>query len=238
MNRVSLRSSILLAVAAVAGVARAEDSQFYAYVSNVSLLQDASVRKELGVTEKQRAIMNQHADWHSRQLAALEEKVKAEAKKTGARPEFPVKELSILMEELKRRVLTEMSQPQIKRLGEISLQSLGPQALVDPRVAARISVTDAQRKKLEASFKENGRKIAEATDKVVKPIQDKYKDKKADEATKKEFEKEISAAREKVKPVIEGFLEAIDKTIDTTLTDSQKKAWRELLGRPFQPPKS
>lgn len=232
---------LVMAIAAVGVVAfanAAADDMIYAYASNVKLLEAPEVKKELGVTEAQLTEMRKHAAWHGRQLQALEQAMKDQEAKTGKKPELPVPQLQMLMEEMKRRVLSELTKVQVKRLGEISLQSLGPQAMVDPQVAKHLSITDAQRKKLAGLFEATGKKIAALTEAAEKPLEAKYKGKLNDEATKREFEKEAATARGKLEKDVAPILAQLNKDIDATITASQKKAWTELLGKPFQPKQS
>ncbi|MDR3634430.1 MAG: hypothetical protein P4L84_11545 [Isosphaeraceae bacterium] len=108
------------------------------------------------------------------------------------------------------------SAEQSKRFDQISLQTRGLQAFVDPTVAEKLKLTDAQKSQIE-EIRTSAR-----------------------EAVRGAFNKD--AGEEERKEAMKKFREASQesmKKVQALLTDDQKNEWKELTGEPieFQPPR-
>ncbi|HZH99259.1 MAG TPA: hypothetical protein VEX38_09830, partial [Fimbriimonadaceae bacterium] len=132
------KAILLLCVVALASVSLGDE--FDRQIASVIILQDKRVQKELDISEKQRTAMNQHADAHRGKLQQYYNGL-GKDKPDEAR-------LAEYFAELKRNVLRSMSEAQIKRLREISLQQLSFSALADATVAKRVGINEAQLKQI------------------------------------------------------------------------------------------
>jgi len=101
------------------------------------------------------------------------------------------------------------SDEQSKRYDQISLQARGLQAFADPAVAGKLKLTDEQKSKIR-EMAESGRRGGGASNK------DASKEERAEA-----FRKMAETQRENLAKV------------QATLTDDQKKAWKELTGEPI-----
>jgi peroxiredoxin len=128
------------------------------------LLHAESVRKELGLSEEQKLAIRTPVEqaelplWRLRDLPASE-------RNRGARP---------LLDSLRAKLSTTLTPGQFERLDQLIAQASGVRAILEPRVAAALDLSDGQRHKIEtalASLAHNAdpahRLVAEAGQKVL-----------------------------------------------------------------------
>ena len=104
---------------------------------------------------------------------------------------------------------------QIERLEQISLQMRGTAALSDPKVAAKLSLTDEQKKNLEAAATANREAMQQA-------FQGGNRDQNQD--------------REKMREKFQELRKAADEKVLAVLTADQKAAFEKLKGAAFTMP--
>jgi hypothetical protein len=235
MARFPRLATILLTVTACTGVAAAAD-EFDAYFSDIGILQLKPVQQELKVTEGQRQAMNKHADWLNAQTKSIDTQVRSGKTKPDDANRLMIGHLS----SLKKKILGELTDTQIKRLREITLQRDGLLPLLDQRMADRIGMTAAQSKKLRDAYNANNKKADDIQTKALKPIVDKYAAMRPkDEAERKRLaeqgNKEIDAAKEKIKPQLEQLGKDFAALVESTLSKGQKDDFDKLKGVPFKP---
>jgi hypothetical protein len=216
----------------------AAPDQFDVYVANIEILQAKPVQAELKISDAQRAALNKHADWYNGQTKKVVDQLKA-SKGTDADRQKGMSQVSSLQQQLKNKVIGELSSWQVKRLGQISLQQAGIVALLDSKVAKKVGMTDAQVKKLRAGWEASGKLVAEAETKARQPVFNKYKDKQPkDEKEAKElseaYSREMEAASKALDPVLAKAKKDFEALVDSTLTPGQKKAWGDLKGSAFR----
>ncbi|MCU0870963.1 MAG: hypothetical protein MUE50_01320 [Pirellulaceae bacterium] len=104
---------------------------------------------------------------------------------------------------------------QIERLEQISVQMRGTGALVDPKVAAKLSLTEDQKKKLEAAATANREAMQQA-------FQGGNRDQNQD--------------REKMREKFQELRKAADEKVLAVLTADQKAAFEKMKGAAFTMP--
>ena len=179
--------------------------------------------------------MNKHATAYTTEAQSL-----AESVKSGGMPraEF-AKKLGDAQSVLQVNVIKELSQAQVTRLGQITLQRAGIIALVNPLVSNQIGLTQAQRKTLVDGLQKTGETVAEVERKAKEPIVKKYQamNPKTDEEKAKlqaELDKELQEANGKIQGDLLKARKGFEDLVDKTLTPGQKKSWTELKGPIFK----
>lgn len=231
---------ILICVAAAALATPAVRDAFDVHVANIVLLQAKSVQAELRISDAQRAAMNRHADWYNGEAGKISAQYDSQAKNARTPPPLPEAQIKQLQSDLKKRVLAELSDAQVRRLREISLQYAGPLALMDPEVARKIGLTDAQVKKLKTSYETNLKRVQSAEGAAMGPVSRKYADKKPkNEAERKtlqgQMDKDLAEASRQVEPHLKKLKADYDAAVASTLTPAQKAAYLQLKGAKFAP---
>lgn len=216
---------------------RAADS-FDMYVSDVAILQIKEIQKELKITEGQRASMNNHAQWLNQQGISIDRLV-VEKKLS---PDNANKLMTAHLATLKKKVLSVLSDAQVKRLREITLQRDGLLPLMDQKVSEKIGMTKAQLKKIRDAYVANDVKSKALQDKAFAPIFEKYrKMKPKSEAEAKQIEaqvnKELDAEKKLIAPELEKLGKEFEGLVNRTLSKGQLDAFKALKGKPFVPPK-
>lgn len=229
----------LLAAAMLCGVAAAQGKidPFDAHCADIVVLQLKPVQKELGVSEAQRKKLNEQANWHQSQLKLLDQQVQKNKQNPNS-PEIQGK-IADLFAGLKARVLTNLTPVQIKRLGELSIQRVGDAALTDPIVAKKVGMSDAQIKKLQATFQEGAKKYFELEQQTAQKVLLPYKDRKPKDQAEaqrlnQEIQGKIAAAAKQAKPRLDAIKADYAKRIKAMLTSSQATAFAKLKGKPFR----
>ncbi|AGA25501.1 hypothetical protein [Singulisphaera acidiphila] len=112
-------------------------------------------------------------------------------------------------EEIKAAVKGDLKAEQTTRLEQIIRQNQGLQAFADPTTAEKLSLTGDQK----AKIRELGQEIAEKSQEIFQSAGD-----------------DRQAAMGKLQALRK---EALEKVV-ASLTDDQKKSWKELTGEPFE----
>lgn len=216
----------------------APQESFEHYVANIVILQDKALQKHLGITEAQRAKMNQYASKHG---AALEkygkemEKAKKSVAAAGMDPKF-----ESIFKDLKDGVLKQLTAAQIKRLAQISIQVVGPAALSDERVCQKIGVSKATAASIRKIITDNMTKASKIQAAEIQKVAAKYKDKNPKtDAEKAKLEAQLRAdmvaAEKRVAPQVEKIRVATETSIMAKLTPAQKEAFKKLQGPIYKP---
>ena len=168
------------------------------------LLRDEKVQEELKLTDDQKAAFVKIAD-----------KYKDDFQK--ARTDMDFKKIGELMkaasEEVDKVVPTVLKADQIKRLNQLEVQAASLDAFTKDDVAAALKLTDKQKKDID-----------EAKAEFDKDRQELFKDApRGDQEKMAELFKKSQAMRK----------DAFDKVV-TTLSDDQKKTWKDLTGDKFE----
>jgi len=231
MSKFVPRSLLLLLVFLWAGIAAAEN--FDSEVASIILLQIKAVQKELGVTELQRAAMNKFADAHRARLGDYYKKVE----KAGGTPDE--QKLLVMFREMKKGVLSQMSPAQIKRLREISLQTLDFVALSDKTVGAKVGLSPSQLAQIGDIVKLAEERADGIRDDAVKKATDGQhhsspKSKQEYDSMIKDRSQRVNAAIKSILPQVESIRAESKKQVMDILTPDQKAKWQALLGSPFR----
>lgn len=221
-----------------APVAHAADDFDY-HIASVVLLQLKEVQTELKITEAQRAKMNKHAETHRGKLTDYSKQLdqRSEAAKKQVGPDEA--KLSAMFDELKKKVLAELSAAQIKRLREISLQQVGFAALNDSLVATKVGLNKDQLERIRRTFESGFREAEElergAVQKAIGPYKDrKPKDGAEEKKLYEEVQKKADQARDSVSARVDKIREFTKSKIMGILTPQQKQAFTALQGKPFK----
>lgn len=228
--------ALLIALAAACAFGQAADP-FDFHCADITIMQLKPVQKELGITEAQRAKMNDAAATHRTRLTTYDAQQKA-AKVKDTQPQVQAK-LRGYFDELKKNVLDSLNAAQLKRLRELTLQKAGLLALLDEIVAKRVGLTGAPYESFRKTFSEGAKAAGDIERTNLKPIFDKYAAKKPkDDAERKSLETamraELEAASKKVGPQIQKLQNDTQVKLVGMLSASQKAAWQALQGKPFK----
>jgi hypothetical protein len=236
MNRLTGSLIGIAALTMAAGGAWADqDIEFDRYACNILILQDPEIQKELNIQPIQKFNMNKHADWFNAEQGKLETQVR-----TGQATQDMAKKQEGLLDQMKVKVMKELSKWQTGRLREISLQQAGPMALLDEKVAKKVSISDAQLEKIRKKYADNSKDAAKLEDAAFNPIVAKYKALKPKDQAEAlkfqgEFEKEMSAAGKKIEPAVLKLSDSFQTFLDEAMTKDQQDKFKALLGKPFTP---
>jgi hypothetical protein len=221
----------------IVGLAGAET--FDQYVSDIRILQAKPVQKELGVTEAQRAKMNEAAGKNQAYLQQLETEYRGQQ----MTPELQKKiqpGLAAAGKSLKVGVLAQLTAAQTKRLREITLQRASWSGLADERVAKEVGMSSGKLKDYRAALQEGAQKALSVTREAVGPVVKKYqamKPKDAAEAAslRQKAREEAQAAQKAVAPQIKAIDAATKQKLQSLLTSAEISKYKALQGKPFRP---
>jgi len=235
--KLSARTALLLSSALFTTISLAD--AFDERTSNVALLQSKAVQTDLKISEAQRKKMNVHAEWFNKEAQKIRDAWVKTAQGKNPPPPAPTAKLQALEQSLKAKVFKELSQTQIKRLREITVQQAGVLALLDDSVAKKIGLTAAQITSLKAKFKSNAEAAQKLQATAINPINAKYKDKKPKdqkeaEAMQAQYSKEVQAAAKKIEPQLAALRKGFETFVNTTLSAAQKSSWSALKGKAFK----
>lgn len=236
MNRILL-SVVALVVTATSFAA---PDPFDQQVANFQLLQDKAIQKELGISEGQRNKMNSVAGKYQSAMKALQDQ--AVKDKSGKPNPALQKKATESLIGLRNDVLKQLSDGQLKRLRELTLQLAGKRALLDPNVAKKVGLSSSQSKSLTESFKSGASKLQALQAEAYKALEPKWKDKKPknnEEAKKfaEAFQKELAGELAKRKGRATALEQEFDKKMTSIVTPAQWKSLEALRGKPFKLPK-
>jgi hypothetical protein len=216
----------------------ASADQFDRHVADITLLQVKEVQTELKITETQRKKMNGFADAHRSKLTSYETKLKADAQKAKKQVQPDEKILAGYFGSLKNSVISSLSDAQIKRLRELTLQRSGLTGILDQQVATKVGVNAASLKKLRDLYAAGAKEAASIEEAALKKVLSPYQNRKPkDEAEAKklraEVEKKMAAEAKVIQPRIAKVQQSTRDKMLATLTAKQKSTYQALQGKPF-----
>lgn len=204
-----LATSILLPFAAVSALAQFSMIPDLEY--NPLLILDAKVQKELRIAPAAGAKLNN---------AFMEEAFKilpAITSSPDTKPISPQQRTKLMLEGIKRmqtRLASMLTPPQRGRLRQLTLQSIGPAAVLQPKVAASLGLSSTQRNRLLDS-------ISAANARVASKLQSGQ--------SSDQWQKQMG---EMIK--LQNLAKAEgNRALGATLTPAQKAKWKAMLGKPF-----
>lgn len=222
----------LLALVAVASIATAHADAFDRQVASIVLLQNRNVQTDMKITEAQRTKMNVFAESFNKT-----QKDYLEGLKKQKNPQRDTKKEIAMVADLKTKVLSILSENQIVRLRQISLQAIGVAALADETVAKRVGLSAAQITKvrttvdngLKAGQKINEDAIATARKGIKEPKTDA--ERKTAQAA---FDKNMKAIAPGAQKKLDQIRNQSIKDVLAVLTPAQKTVWKGLIGPEFK----
>jgi len=225
---------VLISSLAIASFAVADD--FDRKVAGFQLLQDKKVQAELKITEAQRAKLNKHADGFNAKLAAYQKELEAQAKKAQKQVQPDPKRMNALMEDLKKKVLAELSAAQLIRLRELSLQAVGVTALGDDLVAAKVGLSAAQKQKVRTIVKSGldaaNKLMAQADANARKGIKEPKSEAEAKKA-QETYGKRMEAEQKKIQGQLQKIRQDTIQNALKVLNAQQNETWKKLQGKPY-----
>jgi hypothetical protein len=234
LYRVKLVSSLVLAAVATFSMARDE---FDMKVANIEVLRDKNVQTELGITPGQLKTLNGYADKFTKtNKTKVEEYQKAKKQPDAAFQKFAAAQYV----ELRGNALKVLSDGQLKRLREITLQAAGPRAILDQAVAIKIGLTNADYVKARNAIIQGDQKAAKIRGEVGQKVQAKYKNQKPPK-TKAEADKlqkaldaDLKVESKKREGELSKILAAADAEVKKYVKQTHIDKLKVLMGKPFQ----
>lgn len=221
----------------ITSAALARDA-FDLQVANVEIMRDRAVQDELGITEGQRKNLNGFADkFNAANNAKIEEYKKAKKQPDMAFQKFTYGEYV----KMRTAVLGGISDGQLKRLREITIQAAGPRAILDKNVATKIGLTDKDYSFIRSTIIASDQKIAKIKGEVGEGIRKKYektakpKTQKEAEALNKKVQADIAAAMKKREPELKALVTASDNKVKSVVKQTHLDKLKALAGKPFVP---
>ncbi|MDH4387799.1 MAG: hypothetical protein QE269_03635 [Fimbriimonas sp.] len=235
VKMVRLVSTVSLCAIATAALARDE---FDLKVANVEIMRDRAIQDELGITEGQRKNLNGFADkFNSANNAKIAEYQKAKKQPDMAFQKFTYAQYV----KMRDSVLGGISDGQLKRLREITIQAAGPRAILDKNVATKIGLTDKDYNLIRTTIIASDQKIAKIKGEVGEVIRKKYektakpKTKAEAEALNKKVQADINTAMRKRQPEVQKIVSASDAKVKTVVKQVHLDKLKALAGKPFVP---
>lgn len=233
-----MRIFTIVPMLCLAVFARAADS-FDLEIADIALLQDKAVQTEVKVTPAQRNKMNAFAEeFNKKNNEKINEYQKAKKQVDGAFQSFMMKQ----QQEIRTEVLNTLTADQIKRLRELTLQALGPRALVFKPVAKKVGMSDAELQKLRAAITEGDQKIAKIKKQVSDKIRPKYANVKQPKTQKEAQElqanlnKDINAEMKKHDAEMKAIIATSEKKTAAIVKKTYLDKLKALMGKPFVRP--
>jgi hypothetical protein len=230
-----LRSAFITALV-VPALAFGADA-FDKHSSDIQILQVKGIQTELGVTPGQRTKMNTYAQSHSAKLRAYETQLREKAKTDkDVKPDQKV--LLGYFQQLREGVLSSLTDKQLKRLRELSLQKSGLVGLLDSQVAAKVGVPAAKLTQLRSTYEAGARKSAEleqaAMNRALADLKDrKPKDEAEGKKLQEEAQRRLQAEGKNLQPQILKIQNETRTKMLALLTQSEKDKYKALQGSPF-----
>lgn len=215
---VLLLSSVIVAAAAFA--ADSFDERF----ADIRLLQRPDVKKELGITDAQRAKMNKHASAYNEASQRL--------LKAAGNKQPDMKQLRQEEDRLRTSVIKELTGPQVKRLRELSLQSVGVLAMLDEVLAAKCGVSNAQLGKMRAVMQQAGKSAGDYRQSFLQKHVPEVAKLKGAERDKKEKQYDQEMGR-----TLSKYFDDARRKIEAMITADQRAKFTALEGKHFTPAK-
>lgn len=227
----------LLAIAAIASIASVQADAFDRQVASIVLLQNQAVQKDMKLTESQRTKMNVFAEKFNNTQKAYLEELKKQSNGGKTQPKRDQNREMKMVSDLKTQVLNILTDNQIVRLRQISLQAIGVAALADDTVAKRVGLNTTQITKVRSIVQKglaDGQKVNDdavnQAKKGIKEPKTEAEQKKAQEAFQKNW-KNIGPGAQKKLDFIRNKSIA---DVLAVLTPGQKTVWKGLIGPEFK----
>ncbi len=233
----TMRVFTTLVLAGLSLTAFAQDP-FDLKVADFRIIQDKNVQKEIGLTEGQRKTMNGFADANN---AAAKAKV-AEYQKAKKQPDAAFNKFMYdHAVELQGKVLKTLSPNQLKRVREITLQAIGPRALLVPAVATKVGMSNAELNALSKAIHDGDNQVAAIKSQVAAKIREKYKTQKQPK-TKKEADDlnaklnaDLMAEMKKHEPEMQKIINTSQQKAAAIVKKPYQEKLIALCGKPFAP---
>ncbi len=228
-----------LALAFLAAASFAAPDPFDQKVANFQLLTQKPIQTELKVTEAQRKKMNVFAQTFEKEGKALVDSYQRAKKQADA--EFQKKSFANLTK-LRNGVLGVLSDGQLKRLREITIQAAGKIAILDVNVAEKIGISKGQRETVAKLYGEAQQKLQGIQQEAIRALEPKYKDKEKTAKTDKDrqalqaaFQKDLQAELKKREPKAVAIQKEYDGKMSKQISKAQWAKLEALKGKPFKP---
>jgi hypothetical protein len=233
----SLRLVSLLSFAVVTALAFAKD-EFDTKVANIEVLRDKAVQSELKITPGQLAELNRFADSYSKaNKTKIEEYQKAKKQPDAAFQSYAMSQYVTL----RTAVLKILSDGQLKRLREITIQAAGPRAILDKVIATKVGLSDGDYDKVKTAILEGDQKTQKIRAEVGKKIQAKYKTQKQPktkaeaDALNKKLDADLNAEMKKRAGEMQKIIAASDAKVKLYVKQTHLDKLKALMGSPFTP---
>lgn len=229
-----MRLITTFAMMAVAVAAFADD--FDRKIASIDVLRDKAVQKDMGVTTGQLTTLNKFAtEFETTMRKKIEEYQKAKKQ-----PDEPFRKFSdTQVNKLRGQVLGVLSEGQVKRLREITIQAAGPRAILDANVAAKIGLTTAEHKAFLSAIQEGDRALARIKQDVAMAVQAKHKNDakpkngKESDALQKKLFAEINEGMKKREGETKAILQKADKKTAAIIKKTHMDKLKTLMGKAF-----
>jgi hypothetical protein len=238
LYRVKLIRWVSVGVIALTTALAIARDEFDMKVANIEILRDKAVQKELGITEGQLKALNTHADRFSK---ANNVKV-AEYQKAKKQPDAAFQKYATAQYvTLRTSVLAVLSDGQLKRLRELTIQAAGPRAILDPLVATKIGISSADYNKIKNAIIQGDTKGQKIKAEVGQKVQAKYKNQKQpktkEEADKlnKKLNEDLMAESKKRAGEMQKIINAADAEVGKYFKQPHKDKLKALMGKLFLP---
>jgi hypothetical protein len=233
------RTCVVVGCLMVATVSFAQKGDsFDTHTADYRLLLSKKIQAEVGITAAQRDALNKAAD-HERAVATpYLQQLQKEGKDESFLRTDP-KYAGFLLE-LRNNVFAQLSAAQLKRLRELTLQSVDIGGVLDVIVAKKIGMSVDQLTKVRAIYDEGVKKSSAIVKQVDAKVLTPYKDVHARTQTEQKalntrLMSERSAELKKHKPEFDQIEKQTKGKVQTVLTPAQLAAYHALQGKPFKP---
>jgi len=233
----------LLFFSAILGctIGASAQAAFDRHASNVALLQVKTIQKELGVTEAQRAKMNQAAAAFNKEMTAVRKAIQDAASQKKQPPATLQKRAEAALAKMNSSVLAQLSVAQLKRLREISLQAAGTGAMGDQTIANRVGLKPTQVKQIRSIFETAIKKAAELEQREMDAAMKAFRDRKPKDAAEakklmEQAQKKALETQKRIAPQSNRIRLDAEAKVIALLDSKQKQAWSALLGKKFAGP--
>lgn len=225
------RPLVSLLVLVLAAVAWTQDAFDYR-IANIQILQVKAVQRELKITSAQRAAMNRAANANRAKVQVELDRARA----SGGKPNEQA--LSTLYMQLRGEVIAQLSQAQLRRLREITIQAAGAAGIVDPVVSERLGLSHSQVSTAKSAYQAGVNRATELRKRTYEPILKPHRahpPKNAEEAKKLHalLDPQILRAEKRILPQLMRLKNSTEKAVLAVLTPGQLALWKELNGKPY-----
>ncbi|MDR3690185.1 MAG: hypothetical protein P4L46_12450 [Fimbriimonas sp.] len=209
------------------------------HVADIRLITDKRIQSEIRLAPAQITMMNALADENRRKLRAYQEQVAKAGRDPNRIPDTdPILQKTYL--ELKQQVLSHLSPAQLKRIRELTLQSVGLSGMLDAVVAKRVGLSEAQLKKAIQIYTKGSNASHQIELKVREEVIAPYKTirpktQQEAQALNDKIGALLRAAMAKRQPEIKKIALQTRKEFESVVSPSQLAAYKALGGKTFKP---